>query len=114
MPNEPNPIDSPETKRIDIKPATEDGGPIAELAAEGAEDVIRPQTSPSTAPAKESTAELREQLAYFRDRAIKLDDEVFQMRALLQSGKGFSEILHLESLLNTIMAVIRERYRSLR
>ena len=49
-------------------------------------------------------------LEYYRDKAIKLDERVFQMRTLLQSGKGFSEILNLDALLHAFMAVCRERY----
>jgi diguanylate cyclase (GGDEF)-like protein len=49
---------------------------------------------------------------YYRNKAIQLDDMVFQMRALLQSGKGFSEILQLEALLDAFMSVCRERYNS--
>jgi diguanylate cyclase (GGDEF)-like protein len=45
-----------------------------------------------------------------RQKAIQLDVLVFEMRALLQSGKGFSEILHIEPLLDAFMAVCRERY----
>lgn len=60
----------------------------------------------------EDVDELRRQLRYYRDKAIDLDDRVFQMRALLQSGKGFSEMLNLDSLLQAFMAVCRERYGS--
>ena len=55
---------------------------------------------------------LQKQLDYYRSRAIELDNTVFQMRALLQSGKGFSEILELDVLLHAFMAVCRERYAS--
>lgn len=55
-------------------------------------------------------AQLRAELEYYRDKAIKLDERVFQMRALLQSGKGFSEILNLDALMQAFMAVCRERY----
>jgi hypothetical protein len=54
--------------------------------------------------------ELRAQLASFRKKAIDLDVHVFEMRALLQSGKGFSEILHIDPLLHAFLAVCRERY----
>ncbi len=58
----------------------------------------------------DTVAALRTQLAHWRDKAIELDTAVFEMRALLQSGKGFSEILAVESLLHAFMAVCRERY----
>lgn len=58
----------------------------------------------------ESVEELAEQLVYFRQKAVELDALVFEMRTLLQSGKGFSEILNIDNLLNTFMAVCRERY----
>jgi hypothetical protein len=34
------------------------------------------------------------------------------MRALLQSGKGLGNILQMKSLLDTFMAVVREKYGS--
>jgi diguanylate cyclase (GGDEF)-like protein len=58
----------------------------------------------------ETVAALRAELAHWRDKAIELDTAVFELRALLQSGKGFSEILAVESLLHAFMAVCRERY----
>lgn len=54
--------------------------------------------------------ELTRQLLYYRAKAVELDVLVFEMRTLLQSGKGFSEILNLDGLLSTFMAVCRERY----
>jgi diguanylate cyclase (GGDEF)-like protein len=58
----------------------------------------------------EAIAALRSELAHWRNKAIELDTAVFELRALLQSGKGFSEILAVESLLQAFMAVCRERY----
>ena len=58
----------------------------------------------------EEVSSLRRELDYYRQRAIELDNQVFQMRTLLQSGKGFSELLSVTSLLNAILAVCRERY----
>lgn len=55
-------------------------------------------------------AELTRQLIYYREKAVELDCLVFEMRTLLQSGKGFSEILNIGALLETFMAVCRERY----
>ncbi len=56
---------------------------------------------------------LQVQLRHIEDKAATLDNLVFQMRALLQSGKGFSEILDLSTLLEAFMAVCRERYASI-
>jgi hypothetical protein len=47
---------------------------------------------------------------YYRQKAIQQDVEIFEMRALLQSGKGLSNILNLRPLLDTFMAVVREKY----
>ena len=41
---------------------------------------------------------------------ISQDIRIFEMQALLQSGKGLSNILNLPQLLDTFMAVVRERY----
>jgi diguanylate cyclase (GGDEF)-like protein len=46
---------------------------------------------------------------YYRHLAVNRDREVAVLRSLLQSGKGFSEILEIEPLLSTFMAVCRER-----
>jgi diguanylate cyclase (GGDEF)-like protein len=51
-----------------------------------------------------------EQLDYYKSKAFQQDVEIFEMRALLQSGKGFSNILNLRQLLETFMAVVREKY----
>lgn len=61
-----------------------------------------------------SSAELRSQLELYRQKAIHLDVLVFELRALLQSGKGFSEIMNLDPLLASFMAVCRERYGAIR
>ncbi|MCP4678341.1 MAG: diguanylate cyclase [Deltaproteobacteria bacterium] len=56
---------------------------------------------------------LQAQLHHFENKAASLDNMVFQMRSLLQSGKGFSEIMNLAALLDAFMAVCRERYASI-
>jgi len=38
---------------------------------------------------------------------------IFEMRALLQSGKGFGNILNLKELLGNFMGVVREKYGSI-
>ncbi len=53
---------------------------------------------------------LRAELAHYKQKAVQLDVLVFEMRALLQSGKGFSEIMNIAPLLTAFMAVCRERY----
>ncbi|MBI5518138.1 MAG: sensor domain-containing diguanylate cyclase [Deltaproteobacteria bacterium] len=52
----------------------------------------------------------RRELAFWRKKAVELDNAVFEMRALLQSGKGFAEAGTVEELLHAFMAVCRERY----
>lgn len=56
------------------------------------------------------TREIQRELSYFKQKAIEQDIEIFEMRALLQSGKGLSNILNLKQLLETFMAVVREKY----
>ncbi|MDP1560987.1 MAG: GAF domain-containing protein, partial [Pirellulaceae bacterium] len=50
---------------------------------------------------------------YYKQKAIEQDIEIFEMRALLQSGKGLSNILNLKQLLDTFMAVVREKYSAI-
>ncbi len=57
--------------------------------------------------------ELQVRLHHSEETAANLDNRVFQMRTLLQSGKGFSQILNLQSLLDAFMSVCRERYASI-
>ncbi len=67
-----------------------------------------PSTKPLSTISGETVAadEEREGL---RRLAVSLDQEVAVLRSLLQSGKGFSEILEIEPLLDAVMAVCRER-----
>jgi diguanylate cyclase (GGDEF)-like protein len=51
-----------------------------------------------------------EELEYYRKKAIHQDILIFEMRALLQSGKGFGNILNLRELLSNFMAVVQEKY----
>ena len=57
----------------------------------------------------EESTDLTEQRDHFRQLAVSLDREVAVLRSLLQSGKGFSEILEIEPLLDAVMSVCRER-----
>jgi diguanylate cyclase (GGDEF)-like protein len=80
--------------RTNIRPAEELAGKIPPS---------RPQ------PSTESDRYHRD-LGFYRQKAIEQDIEIFEMRALLQSGKGLSNILNLKQLLDTFMAVVREKY----
>ena len=62
---------------------------------------------------QKTIGELQVRLHHTEEKAASLDNRVFQMRALLQSGKGFSQILNLPNLLDAFMAVCRERYASI-
>ncbi|MBN2529644.1 MAG: diguanylate cyclase [Deltaproteobacteria bacterium] len=62
---------------------------------------------------QKTIGELQVKLHHVEEKAVNLDNRVFQMRALLQSGKGFSQILNLSNLLDSFMAVCRERYASI-
>lgn len=62
---------------------------------------------------QKTIGELQVRLHHTEEKAANLDNRVFQMRALLQSGKGFSQILNLPNLLDSFMAVCRERYASI-
>ena len=53
---------------------------------------------------------VEDELEYYRKKAIHQDILIFEMRALLQSGKGFGNMLDLAELLDNFMAVAREKY----
>ena len=53
---------------------------------------------------------VEDELEYYRNKAIHQDILIFEMRALLQSGKGFGDILNLRELLGNFMSVVREKY----
>ncbi len=53
---------------------------------------------------------VEDELDYYRNKAIHQDILIFEMRALLQSGKGFGNILNLRELLSNFMSVVREKY----
>ena len=53
------------------------------------------------------------ELEAYRERALALEHQLFELRALLQSGKGFSQIMKVEDLLKSFMAVCRERCDSI-
>ena len=59
---------------------------------------------------REETQASEDDRDWYRDKAIELDQTVFGLRALLQTGKGFSEIMAIEDLLEAFMSVCRERY----
>lgn len=49
-------------------------------------------------------------LRRLKSTIVHQDKTIFEMRTLLESGKGLSNILKLEPLLKTCMAIVRERY----
>jgi diguanylate cyclase (GGDEF)-like protein len=53
---------------------------------------------------------LKKEIKNLKSKVISQDIRIFEMQALLQSGKGLSNILNLPQLLDTFMAVVRERY----
>ena len=53
---------------------------------------------------------LESQLKDLQKQIVHQDNIIFEMRSLLQSGKGLSNILNLTILLDTFMAVVREQY----
>ncbi len=53
---------------------------------------------------------LKREIKSLKGRVISQDIRIFEMQTLLQSGKGLSNILNLPQLLDTFMAVVRERY----
>lgn len=71
-----------------------------ELIEEPARPAVRGQTP----------MRVEDELEYYRKKAIHQDILIFEMRALLQSGKGFGDILDLQELLGNFMAVVREKY----
>jgi len=73
-------------------------------------DLVDAATDVAADASDRAVSELRTELDFWREKANKLDNRVFQMRTLLQSGKGFSEALSIPSLLEAFMAVCRERY----
>jgi hypothetical protein len=85
--------------------------PLAGEEALGSVHKAAVATQGSPLIAEDTTlAHAQRELQYFRNKAIEQDIEIFEMRALLQSGKGLSNILNLKQLLETFMAVVREKY----
>jgi len=78
-----------------------------------ANDALIPDTTPARQPTRgQGPASIQDELDYYRKKAIHQDILIFEMRALLQSGKGFGNILNLKELLNNFMAVVQEKYGS--
>ncbi len=76
-----------------------------------ANDELVVETTPARQPKRgQAPASVEEELDYYRKKAIHQDILIFEMRALLQSGKGFGDILNLKELLGNFMAVVREKY----
>lgn len=60
-----------------------------------------------------SKNELIKRLHKVEDLCAEQDSIIFEMRTLLQSGKGLGDILNMHHLLMTFMAVVRERYNAI-
>jgi len=76
-----------------------------------ANDEHMAETTPARQPRRgQGPISVDEELDYYRKKAIHQDILIFEMRALLQSGKGFGDILNLNELLGNFMAVVREKY----
>jgi diguanylate cyclase (GGDEF)-like protein len=76
-----------------------------------ANDELFVETTPArSAKRGQGPATVDDELDYYRKKAIHQDILIFEMRALLQSGKGFGDILNLKELLGNFMAVVREKY----
>ncbi len=124
------------TNLADQAPASQSSAPIVppvspEAAAERQESIVNPTCqvvpnaklegdfpiagSPPPSGNREtgSLIAVKRELQYYRNKAIEQDIEIFEMRALLQSGKGLSNILNLKQLLETFMAVVREKYSAI-
>jgi diguanylate cyclase (GGDEF)-like protein len=56
---------------------------------------------------------IENELEFYKNQVVKQDILIFEMRALLQSGKGFGNLMNLETLLQSFMSVVREKYGSL-
>ncbi len=65
---------------------------------------------PGSGEEDKNLVQVKSELDYYKTKAIQQDIQIFEMRALLQSGKGFSNILNLKQLLDSFMAVVREKY----
>ena len=79
-----------------------------------ANDELMADTAPARQPVRgQGPRSIEEELDYYRKKAIHQDILIFEMRALLQSGKGFGNILNLKELLDNFMAVVQEKYGSI-
>ena len=69
------------------------------------------ESEPLRSPARgKAPMRVEDELEYYKKKAIHQDILIFEMRALLQSGKGFGNILNLKELLGNFMGVVREKY----
>ena len=98
----------------DMQPATMSESEKKRIAEEaylgGQLDLVKVPTDTRALTAPTKSNDLQSELEYYKHKAIEQDIEIFEMRALLQSGKGLSNILNLKQLLETFMAVVREKY----
>ncbi len=79
------------------------------VADESTESAIVPVKQPSRGTGPGS---VEDKLNYYRKKTIHQDILIFEMQALLQSGKGFGNILNLKELLKNFMSVVREKYNA--
>ncbi len=76
-----------------------------------ANDELIADSTPARQPVRgQGPRSIEDELDYYRKKAIHQDILIFEMRALLQSGKGFGNILNLKELLDNFMAVVQEKY----
>ncbi len=75
-----------------------------------ANDEYAEELEPIRAARGQTPMRVEDELDYYRRKAIHQDILIFEMRALLQSGKGFGDILNLKELLGNFMSVVREKY----
>lgn len=68
------------------------------------------QEPPAVAADQPKIQALWDELSFYRTKAFALDRVVSDLRCLLQSGKGFSELMSIPELLDAFMSVCRENY----
>jgi diguanylate cyclase (GGDEF)-like protein len=73
-------------------------------------ETVLPETVLPTSSSPTQLEEVQRELAFYRTQAFRLDRAVSDLRCLLQSGKGFSELMKIPDLLDAFMSVCRENY----
>ncbi len=67
---------------------------------------------PSAPDSEIDLVSIKKEYEYFKNKVTQQDILIFEMRALLQSGKGFGDIMKMDELLDSFMSVVREKYGS--